>query len=172
MIIDENFQTPKSVCDYMVSMVPLKAKTIFEPTPGLGNLVNSLKNKNQFKIDTADDFFLFDLNKKYDCIVMNPPFSSKSAFLDNAPKNLDLNGMKLGYYILNECMKMSDNIIALMPWFTISYSDVRLRHFKNFGLKSLTALPRKTFNYARIQTVVLELEKEYKGETIFKIFNF
>lgn len=171
MIIDENFQTPEAVCDYMVSMIPKEHKTIFEPTPGLGNIVRSLEKKNNLEITTAEDFFLFDLKKKFDCIVMNPPFSSKSAYLENAPENIDLKGMKLGYHILQECMKMSDNVIALMPWFTISDSDVRLRFFKNWGLKSLTALPRKTFNYARIQTVVLELEKGYSEETIFKTLN-
>lgn len=171
MIIDENFQTPPFVCDYMVSMIPENFKTVFEPTPGLGNIVESLKKKESFEITSAEDFFLFDVNQKFDCIVMNPPFSSKSAYLENVPENLDVKGMKLGYYILTECMKMSDNVIALMPWFTISDSDVRLRFFKNFGLKSLTALPRKTFNYARIQTVILELEKGFEGETIFKTLN-
>ena len=103
---------------------------------------------------------------------MNPPFSSKSADMRNAPENIEARGMKLGYHILRECMEMSDNIIALMPWFTISDSDVRLRYLKNYGIKSLTALPRKTFEYARIQTVVIELEKGYQSETIFKTFNF
>lgn len=172
MIIDENFQTPIKVCEYMVDMIPSKCTSIFEPTPGLGNIIQALKSKNKYDIDYADDYFLFDLSKRFDCVVMNPPFSSKSAYLKNAPDDLDLKGMKLGYHILKECMQISDNVIALMPWFTISDSDVRLRYFKNYGLKSLTALPRKTFNYARIQTVILELERNYKGETIFHTYNF
>ncbi|MNL79039.1 hypothetical protein D3C87_2055590 [compost metagenome] len=69
-------------------------------------------------------------------------------------------------------MKKSDNIIALMPWYTISDSDVRMRFLKDFGIKSLTALPRKTFQYARIQTVIIELEKGYTDETIFRTFRF
>lgn len=79
--------------------------------------------------------------------------------------------MRLGYIILMECMNMSDNVIALMPWFTLSDSDVRLRALKKYGMKSLTALPRKTFEYVRIQTVVIELQKGYKGETAFKVFD-
>lgn len=79
--------------------------------------------------------------------------------------------MRLGYYILTECMKMSNHIIALMPWFTISDSDVRLRFLKHYGLKSLTALPRKTFQYARVQTVVIELEKGFTGDTIFHVYD-
>lgn len=172
MKICENYQTPPAVCEYMVDMVPDWAKTVLEPTPGIGNIVNSLIEKNKYQIVAASDFFLLDYSKKYDCVVMNPPISSKSGFLDNAPNYEDIRGMKLGYFILKECMKMSDNIIALMPWYTISDSDVRMRYLKNYGIKSLTALPRKTFQYARIQTVVIELENGYKGETIFKTFQF
>lgn len=82
----------------------------------------------------------------------------------------DKSGMRLGYLILKECMSRSNIIIALMPWFTISDSDVRLRYLKKYGLRSVTALPRRTFQYARIQTVVLHLEKSYKGDTLFKVF--
>lgn len=104
-------------------------------------------------------------------MVMNPPFSSKSACLTNAPEGYENTGMKICYKILLECMERADHVIALMPWFTISDSDVRMRFIKRFGLKSLTALPRKTFQYARIQTCVFELEKGYKGETEFKVFD-
>ena len=165
--IDCNFQTPPDICKYMVNMVPDSAKTVFEPTPGLGNIVKELKCKNRYQIVTADDFFLFDMSQKFDCIVLNPPFSSKSAYMKNAPKDVETTGMKLGYYILKKCMEMSDNLIALMPWYTISDSDVRMRYLRDFGIKSLTPLPRKTFKYARIQTVIIELEKGFKGSTAF-----
>lgn len=164
--IDTQYQTPPEVCDYMVSMIPVGAKSIFEPTPGLGNIVRSLEAENKYEITPAVDFFKTDKEARYDCIVMNPPFSSKSAF--GVPEDVEETGMRLGYYILTECMKRSDNVIALMPWFTISDSDVRLRFLKAFGIKSLTALPRKTFKYARIQTVVIELQKGFTGETIFR----
>jgi type I restriction-modification system DNA methylase subunit len=168
--VDTNYQTPIKVCKYMVEMVPEAAKTILEPTPGIGNIVSVLESKHKYSITAADDFFLLNNNERFDCIVGNPPFSSKSAFTDNAPDNAEVHGMKLGYYILKQCMEMSNNVIMLMPWYTISDSDVRMRYLKEYGIKSLTALPRKTFQYARIQTVVIELEKGFKGETIFKTF--
>lgn len=164
-----DFQTPPAVADYMVSLIPVEAYSILEPTPGQGNLIKAL---NGFKVTAPDDFFLLDKSARYDCIIMNPPFSAKYAYLENAEQDFSKSGMKLGYHILTECMKMSDNVIALMPWFTISDSDVRLRFIKQFGLRSITALPRKTFQYARIQTCVFELEREYTGETIFKTFDF
>ncbi|MDD4637792.1 MAG: hypothetical protein PHV66_09340 [Bacteroidales bacterium] len=165
--VDTNFQTPPEVCQYMVSMIPSQCVTVLEPTPGIGNLVHALKEKDRFQISVADDFFLVSNESKFDCIIMNPPFTHKSAFMHNAPRDPELQGMKLGYYILKKCMQMSNNIIALMPWFTISDSDVRMRHLVNFGLKSITPLPRRTFQYARIQTVVIELQKGYQGKTIF-----
>lgn len=171
MIIDPNFQTPVPICELMAGMVPAWAKTVFEPTPGLGNLSSSLRGGG-FSVVEAHDFFLIDKTIRYDAVVMNPPFSSKSAYMENAPAAFEEKGMRLGYYILKECMELSDNVIALMPWFTISDSDVRMRYLKHYGMKSLTALPRKTFQYARIQTVILELERGYTGQTIFKAVEY
>ncbi|MCX6232721.1 MAG: hypothetical protein NTZ33_14380 [Bacteroidetes bacterium] len=160
-----NFQTPKHIAKYMCDMIPDHAVTVLEPTPGEGNILSFL---NDYDVTAPANFFELE-KSKFDCIVMNPPFSAKSAF--GVPDGTEYKGMKLGYHILKECMKMSNHIIALMPWFTLSDSDVRLRYLKNFGLISLTALPRKTFEYARIQTVILELEKGYQGETQFRVFD-
>ena len=160
------YQTPKEVAKYMCSLIPEEAVTVLEPTPGEGNILEYLKN---YEVTAPVNFFELSRNK-FDCIVMNPPFSSKYAH--SIPNDFDHKGMRLGYYILTECMKMSDNIIALMPWFTISDSDVRLRFLKSFGLKSITALPRKTFEYARIQTCVFELQKGWNEDTIFRVYDF
>ncbi|MCP9763834.1 hypothetical protein [Lacihabitans soyangensis] len=170
--IHEMFQTPTAVCEYMVGLVPDGSRRILEPTRGLGNIVNALVRKGKYMVYQPEDFFLLDKTKRFDCVVMNPPFSLPSAKVENAPADVDLNGMRVGYYILEECMKLSDNVIALMPWFTIASSDVRLRKLKAYGMKSLTNLPRKTFDYARIQTTIIELEKGYQGETIFRAFDF
>lgn len=164
---EQQFQTPPPICRYMASLVPKNSRLILEPTPGEGNLVREL---DFYNVVAPNDFFLLDYSIWFDCVVMNPPFSSKQAHMVNAPPALD--GMRFGYYVLNCCMMMSDHIIALMPWFTIIDSDVRLRELQKWGLKSVTALPRKTFNYTRIQTCVLELHKGYKSATQFKVFNY
>lgn len=168
--IDKNFQTPIEVVEFMLSMVPKETKTILEPTPGIGNIVKALRNRN-YDVTAPEDFFLLK-KQMFDCILMNPPFSSKSAYMQNAPHGAETKGMKLGYYILKQCMEMSKNVIALMPWYTIADSDIRLNYLRNYGIKSLTHLPRKTFQYARIQTVIIELEKDYTGEIIFHVFKF
>lgn len=166
-----DFQTPPEVAEYMVNMVPLiEPCTVLEPTPGQGNIVNELEKRGAY-VSAPENFFALSTDVlRYDAVVMNPPFSSKFAF--GIPKGLDQSGMRMGYFMLKECMKMSDTVIALMPWFTISDSDVRLRELKKFGLISITALPRKTFKYARIQTCILELCKGWDGPTEFKVFDF
>lgn len=164
-----DFQTPPCVAKYMASLVPAGVKTILEPSAGKGNLVKEITSIVPWQLITAPlNFFEMDF-KRFDCVIMNPPFSSKYAY--GVPADIEHRGMRLGYYFLTKCMEMSDNVIALMPWFTISDSDVRLRFMKNWGLKSITALPRKTFQYARIQTCVFELQKGFEGETIFKVFD-
>lgn len=166
-----DFQTPTDVAKYMVNMLPENIDYVLEPTKGLGTIVNELQLKN-IKVAAPSDYFLLDKKKTFPAVVMNPPFSSKSAILDNAPKEYLNSGMKCGYNILFECMQKSEVIIALMPWYTISDSDVRMRAIKTFGLKSITVLPRKTFDYARIQTCVLELRKGWTEETLFHAYEF
>lgn len=149
-----DFQTPTYICNYMVSLIEGNPITILEPTPGEGNLVKSLQTLTFTKIHTPDDFFTYNHLDKYDYIVMNPPFTP----------------MKLGYEILYECMDMSDNIIALMPWLTMINSEKRTKDIMDFGLKSITHLPRKVFNGSRVQTCILDMKKDYKGQT--KFYNF
>lgn len=149
-----DFQTPPKVCDYMVNMIPYTSNCkILEPTPGEGNLVKSLLKYN-FDDITAPNNFWDLLNEKYDCIVMNPPFTP----------------MKTGYEILYRCMDMSDNIIALMPWLTMINGEKRTKDIMGFGLKSITHLPRNIFKGSRVQCCILEMIKGWNYETIFKTF--
>jgi len=152
MNADNNFQTPKQVCRYMADFLPTNCGTILEPTRGIGNLVTELKTKG--KVVAPDDFFKME-KTRFDYIVMNPPFSP----------------MSVGYKILYDCMEMSNNIIALMPWLTIINGEKRTNDIFNFGLKSITHLPRKIFNGSRVQTCILEMEKGFNGGTMFKNYN-
>ncbi len=146
-----DFQPPIDVCNYISSFLPFKQnQTILEPTMGKGNLIDALKGKGN--IITPNDFFTYNHINKYDWVVMNPPMSP----------------MKTSYDILDACMLLSDNIIALVPWLTMINGDKRTSKIMKFGLKSITHLPRNTFAGSRIQTCILQLEKGYKGETIFK----
>lgn len=145
----DNFQTPEYICEYMSSFLPKDAGFILEPTPGKGNLVKALEQKGKVY---APKYFEDVNDVKFDWIVMNPPFTP----------------MKQGYDILYKCMDMSDNIIALMPYLTIINGEKRTQDIMNWGLKSITHLPRSVFKGSRVQTCILEMKRGYKGDTIFK----
>ncbi len=164
-----DFQTPLPVANYMVSILPCGMQRILEPTPGMGNIVKALQQAGYSKITAPKDWWKLKKDIRFDAVVGNLPFSSKTFF--NCPAEFEGKGMAVAYEQMKVLMRMSDNIILLMPWFTISDSDVRLRMLKRWGLISVTALPRKTFQYARIQTVVLQLQKGYNGTTEFKVFD-
>jgi len=145
-----DFQTPESICNLMASLLPENAGNILEPTPGIGNLSRALNGKGNV-ISPEDDFFKMKHKRKYNYIVMNPPFTP----------------MKLGYQILYDCMELSNNIIALMPWLTIINSQKRTSKIKEFGLVSIIHLPRSVFKGSRVQTCILKMKKGYCNNTEF-----
>lgn len=163
-----DFQTPSNVCEYMVSLLPADCVFVLEPTPGMGNLVTVLQD-NFYSVTAPIDYWGLDKSLRFDAVVANLPFSSKTFY--NCPPEYENKGMLASYSQIKTLCEMSDNLILLMPWFTISDSDVRLRFIKDFGLISVTCLPRRTFNYARIQTVILQMQKGYTGLTEFKVFD-
>ncbi|MFZ1704336.1 MAG: hypothetical protein WAT79_08310 [Saprospiraceae bacterium] len=149
-----DFQTPKIVADYMASLMPDQCGIILEPTPGIGNLVEAAKHKGD--VFSPLNFEDIPSGARYDWAIMNPPFTP----------------MKEGYRYLKEVMEMTDNIIALLPWFILINSERRRNDIVEFGLASITHLPRKTFPGCRIQCCVLEMNKGYKGITSFKSFGW
>lgn len=162
-----DFQTPFPVCDYMVSLLPdyLGPRRFLEPTPGEGNIVAAIKKRWPAADVTAPaEFFdlvpsIFNGKQEYprfDCVVMNPPFTP----------------MIQGWKFLKHCMKMSNHIVCILPWFIPLNSSKRLKALQAFGLASITHLPRNTFPKSRIQCCVLELITQWPAKTIFKTFQF
>lgn len=147
-----DFQTPHNVAEYMASMIPDKAGTILEPHPGKGNLVSAVKSKGEVVAPSRYEDIPKDA--RFDWVIMNPPFTPSVKC----------------YETFFEILNISDNIIALMPWLIIINSQQRAKQIIEFGLPSITHLPRKIFPGARVQCCILELRKGYKGETIFKLF--
>lgn len=144
-----DFQTPEWCCLLMASMVPPGCSTVLEPTPGEGNLVRALSGK--YNVTAPKDFFAHPL-VRVDCVVMNPPFSP----------------MSMGYEILDRCMSFSDNVVALMPWLVLINSSRRVGKLLDFGLESVTHLPRCTFPGARVQCCILVLRRGYRGQCTLK----
>lgn len=143
-----DFQTQSWVCEIMVNMIPRGVKTILEPTPGAGNLVNAM---SEYDVTAPSDFW--NQAGTFDAVVMNPPFSP----------------MAVGYEILYAVMNMSDIIIALMPWLTIINSQKRADMIFGWGLKSVIHLPRNAFPGSRVQTCILEMSKGHSGDTVISL---
>lgn len=153
--MDHNYQTPPVVAEYMASFLPNDAGSILEPTPGIGNLVKPLMAKG---VVTAPVRFE-DIPKGsifFDWVVMNPPFTP----------------MAEGYRFLQEAMDITDNIVALLPWFILINSERRLRLIQEFGLLEVISLPRKTFPDTRIQCCILVMRRHHVGKTHFRSFNW
>ena len=143
----QHFQTPIKICKIMADMIPTKVKTVLEPTPGDGNLVRCLAG---YKVTAPKDFWL--IGGVFDAVVMNPPFTP----------------MATGYEILFTCMDMTDNVIALMPWLTLINSERRTNRLIEYGLKSVSHLPRSTFKGSRVQTCIIELRRGWQHECLFR----
>lgn len=143
----QHFQTPENTCNYMVSLLPSGVKTVLEPTPGEGNLLRALA---VYDVTAPVDFW--KISGTWDAIVMNPPFTP----------------MDTGYKILFRCMDMADIVIALMPWLTLINSERRTKRIIEYGLKSVTHLPRNTFKGSRVQTCVLEMVRDWQQGCNFR----
>lgn len=163
----KEFQTPEWACAYMVSLIGSDVRTILEPTKGQGNLVRAAAAAG-FVVTAPEDYFKMT-RERFDCVLANPPFSEKYCF--GVPENLRGTGMRVCYGMVKDFMEMADRLVLLLPWFILSDSDRRAREIKSFGLRSITHMPRKTFPYCRIQTVVLKLEKGYAGKTIYELYD-
>ncbi|MBU2082370.1 class I SAM-dependent methyltransferase, partial [Patescibacteria group bacterium] len=90
---------------------------ILEPSFGTGNFIRALKEKGFSNIDGCEidgeltknpsDFFNLSLDKKYDLIIGNPPFSKynlKESYF-NIKKHLEHDILSLNYLTKNELKK-------------------------------------------------------------------
>jgi len=155
MILDNiNYQTRPDVAEYMATLLPkgIPIMHILEPTPGAGNLVFAAE---KYGLVVAPELFEhLPVGARFDCAIMNPPFTP----------------MALGYKFLLDVMAMTDEIVALLPWFILINSERRTKFLFDFGLVSVTHLPRNVFPGCRIQCCVLKLSKGYTGSTIYNYY--
>ena len=133
----------------MVGLLPPHVETALEPTPGKGNLVRALTARG-IVVTAPEDFRVLE-DGEWDAVVMNPPFSPPL----------------IGYEILFRCMEMTDIVVALMPWLVIINSEKRTKAIFEWGLKSVTHLPRNTFPGCRAQCCILEMVRGYSGDVRF-----
>lgn len=99
--------------------------TILEPFYGDGAFYNELVKTGNIvdwtEIDKGRDFFLID--RKYDYIITNPPYS-------------------IFTQVLEHCFEIADNVVLLIPHNKLYTSDKRLDMVEAFG----------TFTYKRFKS--------------------
>lgn len=147
-----DFQTPDWVCDIMTELILGYPETILEPTPGAGNLFQSISKRLPKSIIYAPKHFEEFNIERVDLIVANPPFTP----------------MSQGYQLLDRFFDISDNIIILMPWLALINSESRTKRYIDHGLKEIHHLPRRAFPGSRVQACILVFQKGYNGEIRFK----
>ena len=142
------FRTKPEICRYMVELLPPGVLSVLELRYGDMAMTEALVQYGySATIQTEETFW--SLDEGFDAVVMNPPFTP----------------MKRGYKILFRCMELAPVVIALMPWLTIINSVGRAEAFQDFGLKSVTHLPRTAFPGARVQTCILNLVRGHMDVT-------
>ena len=147
-----DFQTPEDVAAYMVNLLPhFYKQRVLEPTPGSGNIVRAISKKGFIPVVPEGNFWDMTHNEKYAGVVMNPPFTP----------------MAKGYKYLYRCMELSDNVIALMPWLTLINGEKRTKDIFNYGLVSVTHLPRNIFKGSRVQCCILQMQLNWNLGTNF-----
>lgn len=131
------FPTPKSVAERMVEMAEIKeGMSILEPSAGNGNIADVIKQSTGISPDVieisstlrdillakgynvvANDFIDFS-DKKYDRIIMNPPFSN----------GMDADHIKHAYELLNP----GGRVVAIAGEGIFFRSDKKAKDFQEF----------------------------------------
>jgi len=154
------FPTPQSVCEYMVELSEIsKDMHVLEPNGGNGNICDAIKNATGIYSDTCEisddlraileakgynvvafDFVEYN-EKKYDRILMNPPFSDRmdALHIQHAYSLLKSNGKLVaiaGEGVFNGSDKKA---VAFREWLDAVNADVQRLPEKTFTDKNLYA---------------------------------
>ncbi|MCH7761991.1 hypothetical protein IIA15_11430 [candidate division TA06 bacterium] len=158
---NHRLQTPGWAADILASLVdpPNSIFTILEPTPGEGSLIRALerrfRNDSRVEIITPPppnwDFWEMPV-RKVDWVVANPPFTPFTEVIK----------------YLKAFFKFSDNVISLIPWYTLINSQRRVNYLVDMGLSEVWNLPRYTFPGTRVQTCIIKCVGGYRGKIEFK----
>jgi len=128
------YQTPKMLMDALFdSIIVSKNETVLDPC--CGDLAITRELKKHFKhVDAMDlysnagnmkgDFLQMRVDKKYDIIIMNPPYSQKNKFIDKA-------------------LEIANQVYVLMPSNVDNYTIMNEKYFaQDFYLGSIRTYPK------------------------------
>lgn len=109
------FYTPSALAKDLIMFVDIEPNhKLLDPFKGKGAFYDNYPKENEkdwFEIDQNRDFF--KINKKYDWMISNPPFSKTNEIIEKS------------------CMYSNIGFAYLWPTYTLSYS--RLKKIESFG---------------------------------------
>jgi len=154
------FPTPPSVCTEMVEMAEItEGMDVLEPSAGNGNIADAIKSITGVVCDVCEvsselraileakgynvvDFdFLSYNDKKYDRIIMNPPFSNRmdGEHIQHAYSLLKPNGRIVAIAGEGIFIGSDKKAVAFRDWIDATNSEVQKLPEKTFTDKSLYA---------------------------------
>jgi len=154
------FPTPPSVCSEMVEMAEITdGMDVLEPSAGNGNIADAIKSITGVVCDVCEvsselraileakgynvvDFDFLSYNeKKYDRIIMNPPFSNRmdGEHIQHAYSLLKPNGRIVAIAGEGIFFGSDKKAVAFRDWLDATNSDVQKLPEKTFTDKSLYA---------------------------------
>lgn len=164
----------RNLVDLVLKYKPCKNNVkILEPSFGTGNFIAVLKEKGFSFIDGCEvdgaltkypsDFFNMTLDKKYDLIIGNPPFSKynlKESYFD-VKKHLKRDTLSSNYLTKNELDKDKEKIenIFLLK---------SLKHLRNSDSSVSFVLPISFFIKNRNKSIKNELLKYFSSVIIYQ----
>lgn len=149
------YYTPEWLSEYMISLIDKEIPfSVFDPTPGPNSSILSAVRKvypcNVSVEELKGDFWDIDISH-VDIIVANPPFFPYSKV----------------YQYLERFILIADQIICIIPWYTIINSERRTEKIIKSGLKRIVNVSRSAFPKIRVQICVLDIQKGYCGDAVF-----
>lgn len=177
--INDFFPTPKPIAEVLANCVDFiySGFDILEPSAGVGNLADAIKSKyidyaKNVKLDCIEinyelaeylkakghtvfncDFLTYETSKKYDLIVMNPPFKDLLKHLNKAL----------------ELLKTDGQILCIVPTMTSSKN-------KNFVDKTGAVIYNYNFDFSEVKTgckcQLLEINRKKIKEFAITLFDF
>lgn len=192
------FYTPKELAYYMSSLIDIDVKNVYDPTCGDGSLLSVFNDNvekygqelNSHQLDIAKQNLVnFNgycgdtlqapafIDKKFDCIIANPPFSIKWQPIENdirfnqAPVIPPESKADYAFLLHIIFMLKQDGIAIVLNFPGILYrgnKEGKIREFliKQNYIEKIIAIEGDTFVDTKIPTVLLILKKNKKDTNI------
>ena len=123
------------------------------------NLYRNIPENVSVKYSTGD-FLLSDFDEKFDLVIGNPPFlklNKKKGLLNYSERFNDNITNNLSGFFIQKSLKISDNVVMIMPKYLLSNSDFSLtrNRINNYSINTILDFGEKGFKGVLIETIAM-----------------